>query len=131
MWVNGFLLFMVTLTPLPTAILAEFLDKEGTIAVAVFALNYFLIAVAAYSICAYSYKKFLVENDSRNFFYYVKLTYAYSILYTLVAFIVCFVSVPAAIVLYIFLFMVFAFPKTFAKKLMAKKSKKHTTDVKG
>src|SRR4051812_41489187 len=36
MWVNGFLLFMITLTPFPTAILAEFLDKEGKIALAAF-----------------------------------------------------------------------------------------------
>src|SRR6185369_6870465 len=34
MWINGFLLFIVTLTPFPTAILAEYLEKESNLALA-------------------------------------------------------------------------------------------------
>lgn len=124
MWVNGFLLFMVTLTPFPTAILAEFLKKEGKTALAIFGFNYFMIAVAAYSICAYAYNKFLIAEDSRPFFYCIKLTYAYSILYTLIAFAVCFISIPAAIVLYLILFCVFAFPKAIAARVLKMKTQK-------
>jgi uncharacterized membrane protein len=40
------LLFVVTLTPFPTAILAEYLEKESRTAVAVFGLNYILISIA-------------------------------------------------------------------------------------
>ncbi len=67
MWINGFLLFMVTLTPFPTAILAEFLATEGKSALALFGFNYFLIAIAAYSICAYAYSKNLIDEDAENF----------------------------------------------------------------
>src|SRR5215831_10516579 len=45
MWINGFLLFVVTLTPFPTAVLAEYLEKEGRTALAFFGLNYILISI--------------------------------------------------------------------------------------
>jgi uncharacterized membrane protein len=127
MWVNGFLLFMITLTPFPTAILAEFLKTEGKIAIAIFGFNYFMIAVAAYGICAYAFKNFLVEENSRALFYCIKLTYQYSIFYTLLAFAICFISIPLAITMYLVMFCVFAFPKEFAlrvSKIKARKSKK-------
>lgn len=124
MWVNGFLLFMVTLTPLPTAILAEFLKTEGKAAIVIFGFNYCMIALAAYSICAYAYRKFLVEEDSRDFFYCVKLSYKYSMFYTMIAFAVCFISIAVAIVLYMILFFVFAFPKEFASRILKIKSRK-------
>jgi uncharacterized membrane protein len=129
MWVNGFLLLMVTLTPFPTAIFAEFLQTEGKIAIIAFGINYFLIGVAAYSICAYASNKNLIAKDSRNFFYYVKLMYGYGIIYTFIALGVCFISIPVAIFLYIFLFVAFAFPKAFAKRLMAGKRKKRSADM--
>jgi len=126
MWVNGFLLFMVTLTPFPTAILAEFLRTEGKIALAIFGFNYFMIAIAAYSICAYAYNKFLIEKDSRTFFYCIKLTYGYSIIYTLLALFVCFISIPVAIILYLILFCAFAFPNEIALKIFKiRQSKKN------
>jgi uncharacterized membrane protein len=117
MWVNGFLLFMVTLTPFPTAILAGFLKSEGKIALAIYGFNYFLIAIAAYSICSYAYRKRLIKENSRHFFNYVRLTYGYSIIYTFIAFLVCFISIPVAIALYVILFFVFAFPKEFVTKI--------------
>lgn len=126
MWVNGFLLFLVTLTPLPTAILAEFLRTEGKAAIVIFGFNYFMIALAAYCICAYAYKKLLVEEESRDFFYCVTLTYKYSIFYTLFAFAVCFFSIAAAIILYMILFFVFAFPKEFASRILKIKNRKIT-----
>jgi uncharacterized membrane protein len=54
-WINGFLLFVVTLTPFPTAVLAEYLQKESGTALAVFGFNYILISVAADCICTYAY----------------------------------------------------------------------------
>lgn len=117
MWVNGFLLFMVTLTPFPTAILAEFLRTEGKIAMAIYGFNYFLIAVAAYCICAYAYNKHLITQENRRLFNNVRKLYLYSIVYTFIAFLVCFVSIPVAIALYVVLFGVFAFPKGFVLKI--------------
>jgi uncharacterized membrane protein len=54
MWVNGFLLFLVTITPFSTAILAGYLDKEGETALAIFGFNYILISIAADGICTYA-----------------------------------------------------------------------------
>jgi len=123
-WVNGFVLLMITFTPLPTAILAEFLKTEGKYAVAIYGMNYFLISVASYWLCAYSYRKFLIDEDKREIFRYIKRTYGYSIFYTFLAFLICFVSIPAAILLYLLLFYAFAFPKEFAGLLLKLETKR-------
>jgi uncharacterized membrane protein len=123
-WVNGFVLLMITFTPFPTAILAEHLDDEGKYALAIFGFDYFMIAIASYWLCSYSYKRFLIDNEDREFFNCIKLTYGYSIIYTFLALLVCFISIPAAIVLYLLLFYVFAFPKEFAMKLLKRKQEK-------
>jgi uncharacterized membrane protein len=123
-WVNGFVLLMITFTPFPTAILAEYLGKESKFALAIFGFNYFMISVASYWICAYSYKRHLIDSEDRAFFHCVKQTYGYSILYTLIALMVCFLSIAIAIVLYIILFYVFAFPKEFATRLFKRKQRK-------
>ena len=123
-WVNGFVLLMITLTPLPTAILAKYLKSEGNFALAIFGFNYFMIAIASYWLCAYSYKNDLVQNSHRAVFRYITQTYGYSIVYTLIAFLVCFISIPVAIGFYLVLFYVFAFPKEMAIKLFKRKSGK-------
>jgi uncharacterized membrane protein len=117
MWINGFLLFLVTLTPFPTAILAEYLDKESTVALLIFGFNYVLISFAAYSICAYAYKHHLVKIERREYYYFYLVLYRYSIFYTLAAFALCFISSVIPIVLYVILFTVFAAPKIFASWL--------------
>jgi hypothetical protein len=83
-----------------------------------------MIAIASYWICAYPYNRALIDEHDREFFHCIKLTYGYSIFYTLLAFLVCFISIPVAIVLYLLLFYVFAFPKEFAIKLLKRKQKK-------
>jgi uncharacterized membrane protein len=131
MWINGFLLFVVTLTPFPTAVLAEYLEKEGGTALAVFGFNYFLISIGADGICTYAYNHDLIEEEDREYYYTYKLIYRYAIFYTLIAFLLCFVSVVVPIILYIILFAAFAAPTKFASRLnkmrMAKKknNKKH------
>src|SRR2546423_4555856 len=77
LWVNGFLLFIVTLTPFSTAILAEYLKKETTIAMAVFGFNYILISIAANGICSYAYKHHLILEQDRTYFYSYNLIYRY------------------------------------------------------
>ena len=131
MWINGFLLFVVTLTPFPTAVLAEYLEKEGGTALAVFGFNYFLISIGADGICTYAYNHDLIEEEDREYYYTYKLIYRYAIFYTLIAFLLCFVSVVVPIILYIILFAAFAAPTKFAARLnkirMARKknNKKH------
>ena len=124
LWVNGFVLLMITFTPFPTAILAEYLGTDGKFALSIFGFNYFMIALASYWLCTYSYNKSLIDEDDREFFNCVKLTYAYAIPYTFVAFLICFIYIPAAILFYLLLFYVFAFPKEFATRLLKRKQEK-------
>ena len=127
LWVNGFLLFVVTLTPFPTAILAEYLPKESTIALAIFGVNYILISIAAYGICFYAYRHHLVGEEHRQFFYSYSLIYRYAIYYTIVAFFVCFISTWIALGFYIILFSLFAAPKELTlrlEKIRMRKKKK-------
>lgn len=116
-WINGFLLFIVTLTPFPTAVMAEYLDTEGGTALAFFGFNYFLISIAANGICSYAYNHNLVREEHREFYNQFRKIYQYAIVYTLVVFLLCFVSIVIPIILYILLFAAFAAPKKFAAKL--------------
>jgi uncharacterized membrane protein len=117
LWVNGFLLFVVTLTPFPTAVLAEYLEKESTTALAVFGFNYILISLGANGICSYAYHHHLVAEADRSYFHSYKLIYRYGLYYTVFAFFVCFISTWAAIGLYVILFILFASPKELTKRL--------------
>lgn len=113
MWINGFLLFLVTLTPFPTALLAEYLEKDGRTAVAIYGFNYVLISIAADRICSYAYHHNLIEGKHRDYYYSYKRIYRYAIIYTIIAFCLCWVSIIIPILLYILLFAAFALPKKF------------------
>jgi uncharacterized membrane protein len=126
-WVNGFVLLMITFTPFPTAVLAEYLGKESHFAMAIFGFNYFMISIASFWLCAYTFKHRLINLNDREFFQYIKKTYGYSIIYTLFAVLICFVSIPFAVILYILLFYIFAFPKEFATWLLKRMHRKIST----
>ena len=118
LWINGFLLLIITFTPLPTAILAEFLDKENHIGISLFGFTYFLIASFYYLTWSHAFNKRLTEEETdQRYLQCIKLTYRYAAVYTFITFWVCFVSTPVAISLYGLMFLVFAFPKAFARKL--------------
>lgn len=118
MWINGFLLMIITFTPLPTAILAEFLDKENNIGISLFGFTYFMIATFYSIIWSYAYRHNLLEEDGDDtYFRSIRLTYRCASLYTFITFFVCFISAPIAIVMYALMFLVFAFPKAFASRL--------------
>lgn len=117
LWVNGFLLFVVTLTPFPTAILAEYLQKETTTAIAAFGFNYILISIAANGICAYAFKNELIAEVDRKKFYSYTLIYRYAIYFTSVTFFICFISPWISLCLYIVLFALFAMPKHLALRI--------------
>jgi len=116
-WINGFVLLVITFTPFPTAILAEYLEKESNHALALFGFNYVMVAIAAYSISSYVLKRLAKKSDN-DLLYYHTLLYKYSIFYTLIVFFICFVSVPVAVFFYVILFFVFAFPKEFSIRLL-------------
>lgn len=117
LWVNGFLLFVVTFTPFPTAILAQYMQTESTVALAVFGFNYILISIAANGICQYAYNHHLIAEEDRSFFNSYRLIYRYSIFYNILAFFICFLSTWVAVFLYVILFALFARPKELALQL--------------
>ena len=117
MWVNGFLLFVVTLTPFPTAILAEYLESESVMALAVFGFNYILISLAADGICSNAYNRNLVPVELREEFSSYKLIYRYALIYTIIVFFLCFVSITLSIILYVILFAAFASPKKLSASI--------------
>lgn len=129
MWINGFLLFVVTFTPFPTAVLAEYIATESSTALAFFGFNYFLIAVAANGICSYAYNHHLINEEDRPYYYTYKLIYRYSVFYTLIVFLLCFVSIVVPIILYALMFVAFAAPRQFASRLyrirMGRKTTRH------
>jgi uncharacterized membrane protein len=123
MWVNAFVLLVVTFTPFPTAVLAEYFELERRYAMAFFGFNYVMMSIAAYNLSAYVYNKALIQETSRRSFYnFIKL-YRYSIIYTILTFFVCFISALAAILLYCIMFIVFAFPKESSIKLIGRRRK--------
>src|SRR6059058_3974109 len=56
LWVNGFVLLVITFTPFPTAILAQYLSTDGKLALSIFGFNYVMISLASYWLCAYPYR---------------------------------------------------------------------------
>lgn len=124
MWVNGFVLLVVSFTPFPTAILSQYLLKEGHMALAVFGFNYIMMSMAAYFISAYTYKRKLIKEDSTERYYSFVLIYKYSLVYNTFVFFVCFLSVPLAIFFYILLFVAFAFPREFAARILKMKQRR-------
>lgn len=130
MWINGFLLFMVTITPFPTAILAKTMQTEGQTALALFGVNFILISIGAYGICNYAYKRNLIDLKEKSFFNCVRSIYGYGIIITIINLIVCFLYTPLAVILYILLFSIFAFPTNFANRLYLLKNKKSTIQKK-
>ncbi|HEU5053237.1 MAG TPA: TMEM175 family protein [Hanamia sp.] len=120
-WVNGFVLLVVTFTPFPTAVLSQYLLKEPNLAVGVFGINYFLMSLVAYNITAYSYNKHLVDEDSLELYYRFKLLYRWVSVYTFVVLFLCFVSVTLALILYCLMFAFMAFPKETSRFFFSNK----------
>lgn len=115
LWINGALLLVVTFTPLPTALFAEFLLKENGTGLTLFGLTYFLIACVAYLMWAYTYNMhYLDESVDKTYYRSIIFLFRYGWLYTLVAFVLCFISSTIAMSMYAILFAVFAFPHYFA-----------------
>lgn len=123
LWINGCVLFVVTFTPFPTAILAQYFAKEPNLALGIFGVNYFLMALVAYNITAYTYNKNLIKEDSRELYHHFKLLYRWVTVYTFVVMLLCFVSVVLAVVLYCIMFIAMAYPKESSLFLFKKRVK--------
>lgn len=114
LWINGVLLLIVTFTPFPTSIFSEFLLKENNTGLILFGLTYFLIACVANLFWSYTYRNgYLEKNENDTYYQSILMLFRYAVMYTLCAFIVCFVSSTIAMAMYVVLFAVFAFPHHF------------------
>lgn len=114
LWINGVLLLIVTFTPFPTSIFAEFLLKENSNGLILFGLTYFLIACIANLFWTYTYRNgYLEKSENDTYYQSILMLFRYAVIYTLCAFIVCFISETIAMVMYAALFAVFAFPHHF------------------
>jgi uncharacterized membrane protein len=117
-WINGVLLLIVTFTPFPTLIFSEFLLKENGAGLILFGFTYFLISCTAYLTWDYPYRfKFLDENVDQEYYRSIRKLFRYAIFYTLIALVVCFISNLIAMIMYLLLFTVFAFPHHFTLQL--------------
>ncbi|HEY0652082.1 MAG TPA: TMEM175 family protein [Chryseosolibacter sp.] len=133
LWINGMLLLIVTFTPLPTSLFSEFLLEENNIGLRLFGLTYFLIACVANLIWMYPYKKgFLDMKEDDSYYKSILALFRSAVYYTLLAFIICFISSTIAMIMYAILFSVFAFPHHFAlrlKQYFAKPRNKSHIDI--
>jgi uncharacterized membrane protein len=125
MWINGLLLFLVTFIPFPTVVLAEYIGKQNSEAVAMFGFGYFLMAGAYYALWSYVSRHGLLDADGDGeYFVSILATYRYATIYNFVAFFACFASIPLAVALYLVMFTVFAFPQEFANRLTARRAQR-------
>jgi uncharacterized membrane protein len=123
MWVNGLVLLVVTFTPFPTAILAQYFVKEPNLALGIFGINYFLMSLVAYNITAYTYNKYLIAEENRELYYRFKLLYRWVSAYTFGVIFLCFVSVTLSVILYCVMFAAMAYPKESSLFLFKKKGR--------
>ena len=115
MWINGSLMMIVTFTPLPTAILAEFIAQENSSGIILFGFTYLLIANHYHLIWRYLTRHEMVDPAGDQEFYAgIRTTYLLASIWTAIALVVCFLSTWAAIAMYVVMFAVFAFPHAFA-----------------
>jgi uncharacterized membrane protein len=114
LWINGMLLLIVTFTPLPTALFSEFLLKEYGSGLMLFGLTYFLISCVAYLMWRYTFKNgFLDDSVDKAYYRSILIIFRHALVYTFIAFIICFFSSVFAMAMYMLLFSVFAFPHYF------------------
>ncbi len=127
-WLNGFLLFLVTFIPFPTAVMAQYIGTQPRTAVGLFGFGYFMMAAAYYLLWAYACDHGLLDCDSDPArFRATRAIYRYATIYNLAAFLLCFVSTSVAIGMYLVMFAVFAFPGWFAERLRAREQRMPTT----
>ena len=75
-WLNGFLLFVITLTPFPTAVLAEYFLKDSITALSLFGFTYFLMSLAYKVVSSYAYNNHLIREADREYYYSYKIRMA-------------------------------------------------------
>ncbi len=114
-WLNGAQIALVAAVPMPTALLAEHLQDEGQrLAFTIYGAAFFLIATSFWATGAFiSRRGLLAESADAGLHAGLTRCYAYSVLWTATAIVVCQFSVLLAVVMWALMFALFAFPLQF------------------
>jgi uncharacterized membrane protein len=121
MLLNGFKMLVVSFTPFATALLSNYIDTENqAIAVNVYALNFLLMGASMTGLWLYAARNGLARSKDPEILatasrYYIAATIIPALIFAL-----SFVSVPASVVLFVFMFGVYVFPKAAVARLVAR-----------
>jgi uncharacterized membrane protein len=111
-YANGFLLFFITLTPWPTALMAEYIGQpQERIAVSVFAAFFVMMAVSFNTLWRYASHKGRLLGPDADMKEVRRISKMYALGPTgyLAAFLLSFVSVPACLIVSMLLAIFFVF----------------------
>ena len=119
LWINGVQLAFVALVPFPTAVLAEHItgdSQDRRTALLWYGAMFFLIAASFWMLWCYVGRRQLISArinpvEARG----IGVNYGVSSLWTIACFLVAMVSVIPALAMWTLMFVVFAFPSTFAQ----------------
>jgi uncharacterized membrane protein len=117
---NGLILLVVTIIPFPTAILADhFLDSELQTAITMYGINALLMSLGLKMFWSYASRKhFLDPHGDRKFFRSIGLVYSIGIVYTIFTTAISYLSHETAFALFALMFIIYAFPDAFSRRLM-------------
>lgn len=125
MWLNGLILLVVTLVPFSTAVLAEHIKDESQTAIALYGLTLIAVAIAFDLLWSYTFKKNMLKKEvGIHYLSSIKMSYRFAVVYTIITFAICYISIPTGIVLYGILFLIFSFPKEFAGWILKLRNKR-------
>jgi uncharacterized membrane protein len=116
---NGCKLVVVSFTPFATAVLSTYIDTGlRQIAVTVYALNFFLMGLSMTSLWCYAARRgFVAEMPARVLGLTTRL-YIFASILSGAILVVSFVSVWAALALFVVMFGVFVFPRDLVRTLV-------------
>jgi uncharacterized membrane protein len=125
--INSLTLFVVTFVPFPAAVLSSaFKGGDLQTAVQFFGLSFILIGICYTGLARFVYnnKELTYTNEELKYKKAIRIMYLMSIIHTVIAFFVAFVSVFASIILYTALFLMYLFPKWYINLVMKFQGKK-------
>ncbi|MBV9387537.1 MAG: DUF1211 domain-containing protein [Chroococcidiopsidaceae cyanobacterium CP_BM_ER_R8_30] len=120
LFLNGFLLLLVTFVPFPTALLAEFIEhSEAKVAAVVYSGTYLCIALAFSALWKYASTNYrlLDKHISRAQVERINIHYRVGPPAYLVAFVVSFLNVAASVGICMLLALWFTYTASFSRRL--------------
>lgn len=113
---NAYLLFLVTIVPFATRLLAEYMrHSENNLVIRLYILTATLMSSSFYLVWTYAVRKKLVEvKHEQQIIQSMKHLYSYGIVYSTTAMLVTLASVPIGLVVFSPMLATFLFPRQMA-----------------